>query len=63
MIAILDNNDCVRFLKEFRTICNKYVKNSSILRMEFKDGSTIGMKTLLEVGLNVKQIEDIYGNN
>ena len=63
MIAILGNNDCVRFLKEFRTICNKYVKNSSILQMEFKDGSTIGIKTLLEVGLNVKQIEDIYGNN
>lgn len=53
------DNDCIRFLEEFRTICNKYVKNSSILTMEFNDGSTIGMRTLLEVGLGVKQIKDV----
>ena len=58
MAAIIDN-DCVRFLEEFRIICSKYVKDSSILKMEFKDGSTIGMRTLLEVGLGVKQIKDV----
>lgn len=52
-------DDGVRFLKEFRTICSKYVKSSSIIKMKFKDGSTIGMKTLLEVGLGVKEIKDI----
>lgn len=58
-MAVIIDNDCIRFLEEFRTICSKYVKSSSIIRMRFKDGSTIGMKTLLEVGLGVKQIKDI----
>ena len=57
-MAVNINNDGVRFLEEFRTICSKYVKSSSILSMEFKDGSTIGMRTLLEVGLGVKEIKD-----
>ena len=57
-MAVIIDNDCVRFLEEFRVICRKYVKSSSILSMEFKDGSTVGMRTLLEVGLGVKQIED-----
>ena len=58
-MAIIIDNDCVRFLEEFRVICRKYVKSSSILSMEFKDGSTVGMRTLLEVGLGVKEIEDV----
>ena len=58
-MAVTIDNDAIRFLEEFIPICNKYVKSSSILTMEFKDGSTIGMRTLLEVGLGVKQIEDV----
>ena len=58
-MAVIIDNDCIRFLEEFRTICRKYVRESSILKMEFKDGSTIGMRTLLEVGLGVKEIKDI----
>ena len=58
-MAMIIDNDCIRFLEEFRTICSKYVKCSSILKMEFNDGSTIGMRTLLEVGLGVKRIEDV----
>lgn len=58
-MAVIIDNDGVRFLEEFRTICNKYVKDSSILSMEFKDGSIIGMRSLLEVGLGVKQIKDV----
>jgi len=58
-MAIIIDNNAVSFLEEFRTICNKYVKSSSILTMEFKDGSTIGMRTLLEVGLGIKQIKDV----
>lgn len=58
-MAVIIDNDGVRFLEEFRIICRKYVKSSSILSMEFKDGTTIGMRTLLEVGLGVKQIKDV----
>jgi len=58
-MAVIIDNDGVRFLEEFREICRKYVKNSSLVKMEFKDGSTIGIKTLLKVGLGVKQIKDV----
>ena len=58
-MAVIIDNDAIRFLEEFRTICSKYVKSSSIIQMEFNDGSTIGMRTLLEVGLGVKQIKDV----
>ena len=58
-MAVIIDNDAVKFLEEFRTICSKYVKCSSILKMEFNDGSTIGMRTLLEVVLGVKQIKDV----
>lgn len=58
-MAIIIDNDCIRFLEEFRTICSKYVKDSSIIKMEFNDGSTIGMRTLLEVGLGIKEIKDV----
>lgn len=58
-MAVIIDNDAIRFLEEFRTICSRYVKSSSILQMEFKDGYTIGMRTLLEVGLGVKEIKDV----
>ena len=58
-MAVIIDNDAVRFLEEFRVICSKYVKNSSIITMEFKDGTTIGMGTLLQVGLGVKEIKDV----
>lgn len=58
-MAVIIDNDGIRFLEEFRIICSKYVKSSSIIQMEFNDGTTIGMRTLLEVGLGVKQIEDV----
>ena len=58
-MAVIIDNDAIRFLEEFRTICSRYVKSSSIFQMEFKDGYTIGMRTLLEVGLGVKEIKDV----
>ena len=58
-MAVIIDNDCIRFLEEFRTICSKYVKCSSVYQMEFVDGSTIGMRTLLEVGLGIKEIKDV----
>jgi len=58
-MAVIMDNDGIRFLEEFRAICSRYVKSSSLLKMEFKDGSTIGMKTLLEVGLGIKEIKDV----
>lgn len=57
-MAVIIDNDGVKFLEEFRILCSKYVKNSSLVTMEFKDGCTIGMRTLLEVGLGIKQIEE-----
>lgn len=58
-MAVIIDNDGVRFLEEFREICRKYVKNSSLVTMQFKDGTAIGIKTLLEVGLGIKQIKDV----
>lgn len=58
-MPVIIDNDGIRFLEEFRTICNKYVKSSSLVRMEFKDGSIIGMKTLLKVGLGIIEIKDV----
>ena len=58
-MAIIIDNDAIKFLEEFRILCSKYVKSSSIITMEFKDDSTIGMRTLLQVGLGVKQIEEV----
>ena len=58
-MAVIIDNDAVRFLEEFRVICSKYVKSSSLLSMEFEDGTTIGMRTLLQVGLGVKEIKDV----
>ena len=57
-MAVIINNDAIKFLEEFRPICRKYVKSSTILQMTFNDGSTIGMITLLEVGLGIKEIKD-----
>lgn len=58
-MAVIIDNDAIKFLKEFRPICSKYVESSTVLQMTFKDGSTIGMRTLLEVGLGVKEIKDV----
>lgn len=58
-MAIIIDNDAIKFLEEFRILCSKYVKSSSLITMEFKDGTTIGMRALLEVGLGIKQIEDV----
>lgn len=56
---IIIDNDAIRFLTEFKILCDKYVSNSSLAKVEFKDGCTIGMLNLWMVGLGVKRIEDI----
>ena len=58
-MATITDNDAIKFLLEFKVLCDKYVSNASIVKVEFKDGYTIGMKTLWRVGLGVKQIEDV----
>ena len=58
-MAVIIDNDAIKFLEEFRIICSKYVKSTTLLQMEFNDGSTIGMRNLLEVGLGVKEIKDV----
>lgn len=57
-MPIVIDNDAIRFCEEFRILCSKYVRSSSLVKMVFKDGSTIGMRTLLEIGLGIKRIED-----
>lgn len=57
-MGIYINNDAINFAQEFKTLCDKYVEDSSLIKMYFKDGSTIGMKTLLQIGLGVKTVEE-----
>lgn len=58
-MPIIIDNDGVNFCQEFRKLCKKYVKNASLTTVYFEDGTTIGMRTLWQVGLGVKRIEDI----
>lgn len=58
-MAIIIDNDGINFCQEFRELCKKYVKEASLAIVYFEDGTTIGMKTLWQVGLGVKQIEDV----
>ena len=57
-MGIYINNDAINFAQEFKTLCDKYVENASLVKMYFDDGSTIGMKTLLQIGLGVKTVEE-----
>ena len=58
-MATIKDNDAIKFLTEFKILCDKYISNASIIKAEFKDGCTIGMGTLWLVGLGIKQIEDV----
>lgn len=58
-MAIIIDNDGVNFCQEFRELCKKYVKETSLTTVYFEDGTTIGMRTLWQVGLGVKRIEDV----
>lgn len=57
-MSIIIDNDAVNFCQEFKELYKKYVKESSLTTVYFEDGTTIGMKTLWQIGLGVKQIED-----
>jgi hypothetical protein len=57
-MALIIDNDAVNFCEEFKKLCEKYVKSASIVSVQFKDGTSIGMRTLLEIGFGVKKIED-----
>jgi hypothetical protein len=58
-MPIIIDNDGVNFCQEFRELCKKYVKEASLATVHFKDGTTIGMRTLWQIGLGVKRIEDV----
>ena len=58
MPITIDNNG-VSFCQEFRELCKKYVKEASLTTVYFEDGTTIGMRTLWQVGLGIKQIKDV----
>ena len=58
-MAIVIDNDGVKFLEEFRKLCSKYVRSASLIgTVNFNDGNSIGMKTLWEVGLGIRRLED-----
>lgn len=61
-MAIIVNNDGISFCQEFRELCKKYVKEVSLTTVYFEDGTTIGMRTLWQIGLGVKKIKDCIGN-
>ena len=57
-MAIVMDNDGISFCQEFRELCKKYVKEASLTTVWFEDGTTIGMRTLWQIGLGVRRIED-----
>ncbi len=57
-MPIIIDNDGVNFCQEFRELCKKYVREASLATVRFGDGTTIGMKTLWQIGLGIKRIED-----
>ena len=62
-MAIVIDNDGVKFMEGFRELCKKYVSSASLIgTVRFNDGNSIGMKTLWEVGLGIRRIEDSIGN-
>lgn len=61
MPIVIDNN-AVSFCQEFRELCKKYVKDASLTTVYFEDGTTIGMRTLWQIGLGVRRIENSIGN-
>lgn len=61
-MPIVIDNDAISFCQEFRELCKKYVKEASLTTIFFEDGTTIGMRTLWQIGLGVRTIEDSIGN-
>ena len=62
-MALIIDNDAIKFLEEIRPIYEKYVKSSSLLAIEFKDGSTIGMGVVLRYALgNITLQQAVTGN-
>lgn len=57
-MPIVIDNDGINFCQEFRELCKKYVKEVSLTTVYFKDGTTIGMRTLWQIGLGIRKIED-----
>lgn len=61
-MPITIDNDGISFCQEFRELCKKYVKEASLTTVYFEDGTKIGMRTLWQIGLGVRKIEDSIGN-
>lgn len=61
-MPIIIDNDGVSFCQEFKKLCKKYVKETSLTTVYFEDGTTIGMRTLWQIGLGVRKIENSIGN-
>ena len=47
-MAVVIDNDAIKFLEEFKALAKKYLKSASCIQLNFKDGSTIGMGTVLK---------------
>lgn len=61
-MPIVIDNDAISFCQEFRELCKKYVKEASLTTVCFEDGTTIGMRTLWQIGLGIRRIENSIEN-
>ncbi len=61
-MPIVIDNDAINFCQEFKELCKKYVKEASLTTVWFEDGTAIGMRTLWQIGLGVRKIENSIGN-
>ena len=61
-MPIIIDNDGINFCQEFKELCKKYVKEASLTTVWFEDGTTIGMRTLWQIGLGVRKIENSIEN-
>lgn len=57
-MALIIDNDGVKFLEEIKPIFNKYVHSASLASLEFADGTKIGMRTFLRFALGHITLRD-----
>ena len=50
-MALVIDNDAIKFLEGFKVLCDKYVKSTSLMKMDFNDGTSIGMGLVIRYGL------------
>ena len=62
-MALVIDNDGIKFLEEYKTLCSKYVKSASMTTLNFNDGTTIGMGVALRYALGLISLEQCITGN